>query len=140
MPRHAAINFYFGLDSLFQRQWDIVFTAEGSIDYSSTQGKMTTEIATRAKQQGAQVVALAGTIGKGAETCYGVGIGAFMSILKAPISLEKAIGETERLVREGAERAMRMIIVGMELRLMDFRAFDANNDVDGAANDLTTVI
>jgi len=46
-----------------------VITAEGMIDSQSTQGKMTTEIARRGKENGALVIALAGTIGSGADSC-----------------------------------------------------------------------
>lgn len=114
-PRSEAINEYFEFDRVFENQWDFVITAEGSIDSQSTQGKMTTEVARRGRQHGAQVVALAGTIGEGADGCYGAGIKAFTSIMSRPSSLEEAIAETERLVRDCAERVMRMILVGLAL-------------------------
>ncbi|KAF1364119.1 glycerate kinase [Lizonia empirigonia] len=82
--RSDAINEYFEFDRVFEQQWDFVITAEGSLDSQSTQGKMTTEVARRAKRRGAQ---LAGTIGEGAEGCYGAGIKAFTSILKGPLTL-----------------------------------------------------
>lgn len=58
--RSEAINEYFEFDRIFEQRWDFVITAEGSLDGQSTQGKMTTEVARRAKRKGAQVVALAG--------------------------------------------------------------------------------
>lgn len=58
--RSEAINEYFEFDRVFEQKWDFVITAEGSLDGQSTQGKMTTEVARRAKRRGAQVVALAG--------------------------------------------------------------------------------
>jgi len=58
--RSEAINEYFEFDRVFEQKWDFVITAEGSLDGQSTQGKMTTEVARRAKRMGAQVVALAG--------------------------------------------------------------------------------
>ena len=81
---------------------------------------MTTEIARRARKNGAQVVALAGTIGKGADSCYGAGIKAMISILKGPMTLEDAIVQTEFLVRDGAEEVMRMIKVGLALGARQF--------------------
>jgi glycerate kinase len=116
-PRSEAINEYFEFDRVFEKekQWDFVITAEGSLDSQSIQGKMTTEVARRARRHGAQVVALAGTIGEGADGCYGAGIKAFTSILKGPSSLEDAIAETERLVQDGAEKVMRMVMVGLAL-------------------------
>lgn len=81
---------------------------------------MTTEIARRAKRNGAQVVALAGTIGEGADGCYGAGIKAFTSILMGPLTLEEAISQTENLVKDGAEKVLRMILVGLALRQRHF--------------------
>lgn len=113
--RSDAINEYFEFDHIFETQWDFVITAEGSLDSQSTEGKMTTEVARRAKRNGAQVVALAGTIGEGADGCYGAGIKAFTSILRGPLTLEEAIVQTENLVKDGAEKVLRMIMVGLAL-------------------------
>jgi glycerate kinase len=112
-PRSDAINEYFEFDRVFEQQWDFVITAEGSLDGQSTHGKMTTEVARRAKRKGAQVVALAGTIGEGADATYSAGIKAFTSILKGPLTLEEAIGQTETLIQDGAEKVLRMILVGL---------------------------
>lgn len=114
--RHEAINDYFNINEILDQHWDFVFTAEGSLDFQSSKGKMTVEIARRARQTGAQVVALAGTIGDGADTVYDEGIEAFTSILNGPLSLEEAIKETEKLLKDAAERTMRMIQMGMALR------------------------
>lgn len=113
--RADAINEYFEFDRILGQPWDFVITAEGSLDFQSTEGKMTTEVARRAKQSGAQVVALAGSIGKGAELVHGAGIQAFTSILKEPLTLEEAIMQTETLVMDGAEKVLRMIMVGLTL-------------------------
>ncbi|KAH7089594.1 glycerate kinase [Paraphoma chrysanthemicola] len=113
--RSGAIDEYFEFDNVFDKQWDFVITAEGSLDGQSTQGKMTTEVARRAKRRGAQVVALAGTIGEGADATYGAGIKAFTSILRGPSTLEEAIVQTETLIKDGAEKVLRMIMVGLAL-------------------------
>jgi glycerate kinase len=113
--RVEAIDEYFGINDVFQSRWALVITAEGCIDFQSPQGKMTTEIARRAQLHGAQVVALAGRLGDGAEGCYNAGIGAFTSIMKGPTSLEDAIATTEKLVQDGAERMMRAIGTGLVL-------------------------
>lgn len=113
-PRSEAINDYFHIDEMLDEEWDFVFTAEGSLDSQSAKGKMTVEIARRAAQScGALVVALAGTIGRGADAVYFEGIEAFTSILREPVSLEDALRDTEKLLRDEAERSMRMILVGM---------------------------
>jgi glycerate kinase len=113
--RSEAINEYFEFDRVFEQQWDFVITAEGSLDGQSTQGKMTTEVARRAKRKGAQVVALAGTVGEGAEGTYRAGIKAYTSILKGPSTLEDAIAQTALLIEDGAEKILRMIMVGLAL-------------------------
>jgi glycerate kinase len=114
-PRSEAINEYFGFDGVFDQHWDFVITAEGRLDGQSTEGKMTTEVARRAKRKGAQVVALAGQIGQGADATYGAGIKAYTSILKGPSTLEEAIVQTEVLIKDGAEKVLRMIMVGLAL-------------------------
>jgi glycerate 2-kinase len=113
--RSEAINEYFKLNRVFEQHWDFVITAEGSLDGQSTEGKMTTEVARRAKSKGAQVVALAGQIGQGADATYGAGIKAYTSILKGPSTLEEAIGQTKVLIEDGAEKVLRMIMVGLAL-------------------------
>lgn len=114
-PCSEAVDEYFGLEDALKQQWDIVITGEGSLDSKSVQGKMTTEVARRARDRGAQVIALAGTIGEGVEDCHKAGIAAFTSILKGPSTLEKAISENEKLLEDEAEEAMRMIVVGLTI-------------------------
>ncbi|KAF1975047.1 glycerate kinase [Bimuria novae-zelandiae CBS 107.79] len=96
--RSDAINEYFEFDRVFERKWDFVITAEGSLDSQSTEGKMTTEVARRAQRHGAQVVALAGTIGDGAEGCYSAGIKAFTSKTRGPLTLNETITQMENLL------------------------------------------
>jgi glycerate kinase len=113
--RSEVMNQYFEFDRVFEEQWDFVITAEGSLDGQSTHGKMTTEVARRAKRKGAQVVALAGQVGEGADATYGAGIKAYTSILRGPSTLEEAIAQTEALIKDGAEKVLRMIMVGLAL-------------------------
>ncbi|KAK7755378.1 hypothetical protein SLS62_002605 [Diatrype stigma] len=96
--------------------WDLVVTAEGSLDYQSARGKMTVEIARRAKSRGIPVLALAGTVGPGAEAVYEAGICSVVSVLDRPLSLDEAISDAKRLLVNGAERAMRTMLLGMALR------------------------
>ncbi|KAK8112767.1 glycerate kinase [Apiospora sp. TS-2023a] len=114
--RQDAIDEYFGLATLFDEHWDIVITGEGSLDSQSTHGKMTVEIAKRAQARGAKVIALAGSTGEDANEVYQVGISAFMSILDGPSDLEEAKRNTDKLLRNAAEKAIRMIQAGTTLR------------------------
>ena len=102
---------YFCLDSLLE-DCQLVFTAEGGIDFQTPRGKVPAEVAMRAKKRGLPVIALAGTVGPGASANYESGIDAFASILQCPMSLEDAMHDTKRLLEESAECAMRMVMIG----------------------------
>ncbi|KAL1956580.1 hypothetical protein VTO42DRAFT_7051 [Malbranchea cinnamomea] len=114
-PRFEAITEYFGIEDMF-RGCQLVFTAEGGIDYQTPLGKIPAEVAMRAKRHRIPVIALAGTIGKDASANYDVGIDAFASITPGPISLENAVKEAEQLLTDCAERALRTVRVGMLLQ------------------------
>jgi glycerate kinase len=113
--RSDAINEYFEFDRVFEQHWYFVMTAKGSLDGQSTQSEITSEVPRRAKREGAQVVAIAGILGDGADAAYGAGIKAYTSILKGPSTLEEAIVQTENLSKDGAEKVLRMVIVGLAL-------------------------
>lgn len=113
-PRYEAIMQYFNIDGLFD-DCDLIITAEGAIDYQTPKGKIPAEVATRARKYGKPVIVLAGSIGDNADANYDVGINAYVSILQRPSTLDEAIEETERLLVESAEGAMRIVMVGRTL-------------------------
>ncbi|KAL3471339.1 glycerate kinase [Aspergillus californicus] len=113
-PRYDALTEYFPLENMFD-DCDLVITAEGGVDDQTPRGKIPAEVALRAKRRGIPIIVLAGTIGQNADVNYDVGIDAFASILQRPSTLEEAIGDTERLLVEGAEGAMRMVGIGRRL-------------------------
>lgn len=115
-PRYEAVMEYFGIGDLF-KDCQLVITAEGGIDHQTPQGKIPAEVALRAKAFGIPVIALAGTVGAGADVNYKAGIDAFTSILQAPMTLDKAIEEAEDLLTDSAESSMRMVLVGLTLRI-----------------------
>ncbi|KAH7018738.1 glycerate kinase family protein [Macrophomina phaseolina] len=115
-PRYEAIMEYFGIGDLF-KDCQLVITAEGGIDHQTPQGKIPAEVALRAKSFGIPVIAIAGTVGAGAAVNYKAGIDAFTSILQAPTSLERAIQDAEGLVTDAAESTMRMVLIGLTLRI-----------------------
>lgn len=114
-PRYEAITEYFSFDGLFEG-CQLVFTAEGAIDFQTPHGKIPAEIAMRAKKHGLPVIALVGTVGLNAGDNYRIGIDAFSSILQCPTTLETATKDAERLLIDGAESAMRMVMVGRSLK------------------------
>ncbi|KAB8220230.1 glycerate kinase [Aspergillus novoparasiticus] len=113
-PRYEAIMKYFNIEGLFE-DCDLIFTAEGGIDYQTPRGKIPAEVAIRAKKYHIPVIVLAGTIGDEAEVNYDVGINAYASILQRPSTLAEAVAEAERLLTESAEGVMRMVVVGRKL-------------------------
>ncbi|KAI9885715.1 MAG: hypothetical protein M1823_002480 [Watsoniomyces obsoletus] len=113
-PRYDIISDFLHIDRSLQN-CDLVVTAEGGIDFQTPQGKMPAELAIRAKQYGLPVITLAGTVGPGAEASYESGIDAYVSILQRPTSLEAAMRDTVRLLKDGAEAAMRMVMIGQLL-------------------------
>jgi glycerate 2-kinase len=110
-PRYELVINYFDLDSLFEGV-DLVITAEGQIDFQTPRGKIPAEVARRAKRHRLPVIAIAGTIGKGAGVNLEHGVDAYTSIMDSPRSLEEAIELTPSLITEATERMMRTLQIG----------------------------
>lgn len=91
---------------------DLVITAEGAIDFQTPRGKVPAEIARRAQQTGVPVLALAGSLGKGAPQVHEVGIGAIQSIMTVPMALEDAVRDGRQLLIDASERAIRLLQLG----------------------------
>ena len=113
--RYDIVMQYLEIDGLLQNV-DLVFTAEGSIDFQTPRGKIPAEVAKLAKSYQLPVVVLAGTIGKDAPINFDYGIDSFASILEAPCSLLDAIASASELVTNAAERVTRLLLVGQRLR------------------------
>lgn len=91
---------------------DIVFTAEGSLDFQTPNGKIPAEVARIAKKNDIPVIAITGTIGEGAKLNYEAGIDAYSSIIKRPVSLELAMKKAPKWIEESTESALRKIAIG----------------------------
>ena len=113
-PRYDIVMRYLELDRLMARA-DLVLTAEGSLDAQTPYGKIPAEVARRAKRHGLPVIALAGTLGKGAALNLEHGIDAYASIMQRPCTLDEAIDQAARLLTKATEEAMRMVRVGASL-------------------------
>lgn len=110
-PRYDIVSRYLEIESLME-DTDLVFTAEGGIDFQTPRGKIPAEIAQRAKKFGLPVIAIVGTVGKNAQINHEYGIDAYVSILQSPSTLEEAIESASDLVTVCAEDVMRMVMVG----------------------------
>ncbi|WP_342319229.1 glycerate kinase [Corynebacterium mayonis] len=91
---------------------DLIITAEGAIDFQTPRGKVPAEIARRAQANGVPVLALAGSLGKGAPQVHEVGIGAIASIMTVPMALEDAVRDGRQLLIDAAERTIRLLMLG----------------------------
>ncbi|GAB2740375.1 glycerate kinase [Streptomyces bullii] len=112
LPRFDVLLDHLDLDARLARA-DLVITAEGALDHQTPRGKVPAEVARRAKLYGRPVLALAGTLGEGAQQVPGVD--ACHGILPAPMELTEALVRARELLTDATERALRMIVLGTRL-------------------------
>ncbi|MFD7406255.1 glycerate kinase [Streptomyces sp. NPDC059866] len=112
LPRFDVLLDHLDLDARLARA-DLVVTAEGALDHQTPRGKVPAEVARRAKLHGRPVLALAGTLGEGADDVPGVD--AYSAILPAPMALAEALARASELLTDATERALRMILLGARL-------------------------
>jgi glycerate kinase len=91
---------------------DLCLTAEGAIDASSAFGKTAVGVSRLAHSLGCPTLALAGSIGPGAENVLGQGIDAYFSICPGPIPLEEAITRADALLEAATAQALRAFLAG----------------------------
>lgn len=92
---------------------NLVITGEGRIDGQTAQGKTPVGVARIAKSLDLPVVALAGSVGQGADAVYAQGIDALFPVVHAAVSLEKALMKGE----ENLIRAARNLAVALTMKL-----------------------
>lgn len=107
-----------GIDQYLQGA-DLVITGEGRIDGQSIYGKVPVGISKRAGKYNVPVLAIVGGMGEGASAVYEYGIGSIMSIVNGPMALEIAMKKSEELLEDTAERAMRIVKIGMNIKRHD---------------------
>jgi glycerate kinase len=91
---------------------DTVITGEGGMDFQTQYGKTPYGVAQIARKYNKPVIAVAGTIGEGADVLYDMGINAMYSILESPMSLDEAIAKTPLLLETAGERIGRFLLIG----------------------------
>ena len=96
----------------FLQDADLVITGEGSIDHSTIYNKAPVGVATRAKQRGIPVVAIAGSLGNGFQDVREHGIDALAAITIAPMTLDEASERAAELIADSTEQALRLMQVG----------------------------
>ena len=113
-PRYDIIMNYIHIEEAI-RTADLVFTGEGSLDFQTPNGKIPAEVAQIAKMNRIPVVAITGTIGKGAERNYEAGIDAYSSIIPRPTSLNKAMRKAPEWIEKSTEAMLRTIAIGWNM-------------------------
>lgn len=94
---------------------DLVITGEGRIDSQSIHGKVPMGVGQRAHQFGVPVLAIVGDIGPGADACYNYGVDAILSTVNKAMTLQEAMEHSSELMVEAAERAARILRMGMHI-------------------------
>ena len=89
---------------------DLCLTGEGAIDAQSAFGKTAVGVARLARSLGCPTLALAGTIGQGAEAVIEQGVDAYFSICSSPMSLDEAIASASRLLERATEQSVRAFL------------------------------
>jgi glycerate kinase len=91
---------------------DLVFTAEGQIDFQTAFGKAPAGVAERARVAGIPCIALAGSVGARIGELHAVGLNAVFSLCPGPISLEQAMDRGAELLEEATQQALRCFLAG----------------------------
>lgn len=113
-PRFDIILNYINIEEKIAAA-DVVLTAEGSLDFQTPNGKIPTEVARIAKLYHIPVIAITGTIGKGADLNYGAGIDAYLSIIQKPTTLERAMIKAPQWIEESTESVLRQVAIGLQI-------------------------
>ncbi len=113
-PRFDLIMQYINIEEKIAAA-DIVLTGEGSLDFQTPEGKIPAEVARIAKKYHIPVIAITGTIGKGADLNYHAGIDAFCSIIQKPVSLEHAFKKAPAWIEESTESVLRQVLIGLKI-------------------------
>jgi glycerate kinase len=113
-PRFEVVERFFDLDASLAGV-DLVLTGEGSLDHQTPNGKIPAEVAGRAAARGIPTVAIAGTVGAGADANLAAGLDGWISAMHRPMELATAIEECAELVREATTQVLRLVAVGERL-------------------------
>ncbi len=91
---------------------DLVITAEGQLDEQTAYGKSVSAVAGMAKRYALPVLALAGSLGRGYQAVYDLGVDAVVALPPGPLTLEYAMAHAAELVSDASERALRIFRMG----------------------------
>ena len=95
---------------------DMVVTGEGRIDWQSAFGKVPSGIGMRCKKHGIPAIAIVGGMGKGADKIFEFGIDSIIPTINGAMDIEEALDRAVELYKGAADRAFRMVRVGMNIK------------------------
>ncbi|WP_028273357.1 glycerate kinase [Atopococcus tabaci] len=95
---------------------DLVITGEGKMDRQSIQGKAPFGVAKRAKRYGLPVIAVVGSADTELTPVYNNGIDLVIDLINQPMTLEKAMEQTQSLAVHAGETAFRAFLLGRNKR------------------------
>jgi glycerate kinase len=94
---------------------DLVITGEGRMDSQDLYGKAPMAVVERARALGIPTVAVVGSTGRDYQVLYDHGLDAVIGVVTRPMTMDRAIAESARLITEAAMRACRLVRVGMTI-------------------------
>ncbi len=89
------------------RSADLCLTGEGRLDAQSANGKTTVGVARLCREMGVPCIALAGSIGAGAERVLDEGMTAYFGICDQPMTLDEAMRNAPNLIASTASNILR---------------------------------
>ena len=84
---------------------DLVFTGEGQCDFQTLDGKAPFGVVSLAKEAGLPSVIIAGSVGKGVDPFYDMGVREIINIKKDDMTLDYAKMHAKKLIRKAAHEA-----------------------------------
>lgn len=95
---------------------DMVVTGEGRIDWQSAFGKVPSGIGQRCKNHGIPAIAIVGGMGTGADKIFEFGVESIIPTINGAMDIEEALDRAVELYKGAADRAFRLVRVGMEIK------------------------
>jgi glycerate kinase len=89
------------------KEADLCITGEGRLDSQTVSGKTVCGVSRACRDAGVPCIALAGTIGQGAELCYAEGLTSYFPILDGPMTLADAMIRAPELLARASENVIR---------------------------------
>ena len=95
---------------------DLCLTGEGALDGQSAFGKTAVGVARLAHSLRCPTLAVAGSIGPGAEAVLEQGVDAYFSICPGPVHIDEAIEKASELLENATAQAVRAFLAGRNAR------------------------